>query len=309
MKRIFRARVCLSFFALLAACSGGEHVAPPISSASNAAQSPWLAIARGQVDVEGGLVRVTAIRDGMISAVAAQAGDNVQAGQVLAQLDPRAAQIDVAGAKAQTEQARAQLAELEVKLREAQQRAPRLAAAAKAGAATGDAADEARNVVAALRAQGNAAQAALDAARQRTAAAKFDLDARSLLAPVAGTVVRRDAQVGQTVSAASGTPLFELLPDRPRIVRAQLDADDADKIALGMRAQVVRDSGDGPTYTAKVLRVGEVLGTATLSEDPLQRVASREVDCVLQLEPSSDPAKPPPLRIGQRVLVRFPQTP
>ncbi|MEO7148581.1 MAG: secretion protein HlyD, partial [Rhodanobacteraceae bacterium] len=78
--------------------------------------------------------------------------------------------------------------------------------------------------------------------------------------------------------------------------------------APGMRAQIVRDSGDGPVYGAKVLRVGEVLSSATLSEDPLQRAASREVDCVLQLESSSDSAaKLPPLRIGQRVLVRFPR--
>jgi len=306
--RAFAHLALIASLAALASCSNGEHAATSGAPTSNAAQSPWLAIARGQVDVEGGLVRVTVIRNGVVSAVEAQQGDKVQAGQVLAQLDPRAAQIDVAGAKAQIEQARAQLAELEVKLREAQQRAPRLAAAAKAGAATGDAADEARNAVAALRAQRDAAQAALDAARQRTAAAKFDLDACSLRAPVAGTVVRRGAQIGQTVSATSGAPLFELLPDRPRIVRAQLDADDADKIAPGMTAQVMRDSGDGPTYVAKVLRVGEVLGTATLSEDPLQRAASREVDCVLQLEPSNDSsAKVSQLRMSQRVLVRVPR--
>lgn len=250
-------------------------------------------------------MRVSATRDGVISAVAAKEGDAVRAGQVLAQLDPRVAQLDVASVQAQAEQARAQLAELDVKLREAQQRAPRLAAAAKAGAASGDAADEARNAVAALRAQRDAAQAALDAARQRVAAAKFDLDARSLRAPVAGVVVRRNAQIGQAVSASSGTPLFELLPDRPRIVRAELDANDADKIAPGMTAQVVRDTGEGPVYAAQVLRLGQVLGPAVLSEDPLQRAVAREVDCVLQLAPP--PAGAASLRIGQRVLVRFPR--
>ncbi|MEO6968080.1 MAG: HlyD family efflux transporter periplasmic adaptor subunit [Rhodanobacteraceae bacterium] len=306
--RAFAHLALAAFLTALAACTGGEQAASPAAPASNAAQSPWLAIARGQVDVEGGLVRVGVTRDGVISSVEVQQGDRVEAGQMLAQLDPRAARIDMAGQQAQAEEARAQLAEIDVKLREAKRRAPRLAAAARAGAATGDAADEARNAVAALQAQRDAAQAALDAARQRVGAARFDLDARSLRAPVAGTVARRDAQIGQTVSASSGTPLFELLPDRPRIVRAQLDADDADKIASGMRAQIVRDSGAGPTYMAKVLRVGEVLGSATLSEDPLQRAASREVDCVLLLEPSNDSGTSmSKLRIGQRVLVRFPR--
>lgn len=283
----------------LAACSGGES-APP----NTAAQSQYLAIARGRVDVEGGLVRVIAPRDGVLSAVDVQEGDQVKAGQVLAQLDARGAQLELAGMKAQAEQARAQLAELEVKLREAQRRAPRLAQAAKAGAASGDAADEARNEAAVLRAQRDAAKAALDLAQQRVAQAQFEVAARTLRAPVAGTVVRRDAQVGQNVSAQSATPLFEILPDRPRIVRAELDADDADKVHPGMDAQVVRETGQGPAYTAKVLRVGEVLGPASLSDDPLTRAASREVDCVLRLEPVADQ---PELRIGERVLVRFPR--
>ena len=294
--------VVASLLALSACSDDGSSGAT--NAASSAAQSPYLAIARGRVDVEGGLVRVAAQRDGVISAVSVQQGDAVRAGQVLAQLDPRGARIELAGAQAQAAQARAQLAELEVKLREARQRAPRVAAAAKAGAASGDAADEARDAAASLAAQRDAAKAALDAARQRVAAAQFELDLRNLRAPVAGRVVERAAQAGQAVSAQAGASLFVILPDRPRIVRAELDADDADRILPGAAAQVLRDSGDGPVYAAKVLRVGEVLGPATLSDDPLARAAAREVECVLQLEA---PGSASPLRIGQRVLVRFPR--
>lgn len=288
----------------LAACSHGQQQDSSAGAAAPAAQSRYVAIARGRVDVEGGLARVVAQRDGVISAVDAQQGDEVKAGQVLAQLDPRAARVELDGAKAQVEQARAQLAQLQVKLNEARQRAPRIAEAAKAGAASGDAADEARNEVASLQAQADAAKAALDAANQHVAAAQLDVDARSLRAPVAGRVVQRDAQIGQAVSAQAGTALFVILPDRPRIVRAEVDADDADKVKPGMRAQVVRDTGEGPVYAARVLRVGEILGPSTLADDPLARATSREVECVLQLEPAGSA---PPLRIGQRVLVRFPR--
>lgn len=301
--------VLVTAMSALAACSGDNQPPAHNDASTTAAQSPYLAIARGRVDVEGGLVRVLAQRDGVISAVNAQTGGDVQQGQILAQLDPRAAQIELAGMQAQAEQARAQLAELQVKLHEAQRRAPRIEAAAKAGAATGDSADEARNEAAGFKAQRDAAQAALDAARQRVKAAQFEIDARSLRAPIAGRVVLRAAQIGQNVSTQAGMTLFEILPDRPRIVRAELDADDADAIKSGMSAQVVRDSGEGAAYRAKVLRVGEVLGPATLSDDPLARAASREVECVLQLQPSQDSAGHPlpPLRIGQRVLVRFPR--
>lgn len=301
MNALVRTLAIFLMFAL-AACSGGKP--DTTANAPTAAPSQYLAIARGRVDVEGGLARVVAQRDGVVVAVNVQQGDGVKAGEVLAQLDPRAAQIELDGARAQVEQARAQLVQLQLKLKEAQRRAPRIAEAAKAGAASGDAADEARNEAASLQAQADAAKAALDAARQHMDAAQLDLDARALRAPVAGRVTQRDAQIGQAVSAQSGAALFTILPNRPRIVRAEVDADDADKIKAGMKAQVVRDTGEGPEYPARVLRVGEVIGASTLTEDPLARATSREVECVLELEPGSAP----PLRIGQRVLVRFPRS-
>ncbi len=299
-----RASSCMVILMLaLAGCSGQ---APPSANGASpgAVHSPYLAIARGRVDVEGGLVRVTALRDGVLSAVDAQEGDEVKAGQALAQLDARGAQLELAGMKAQLDAARAQLAELDVKLRAARQRAFRLGAAARAGAASGDAADEARTAVASLQAQRDAAKAELALTQQHVAQAQFEVDARTLRAPVAGRVVRRTAQIGQAVSTQSPEPLFEILPERPRIVRAELDADDADKIRTGLEAQVIRENGEGAIYLAKVMRVGEVLGPDSLSDDPLTRAAAREVDCVLRLQPA---ANQPPLRIGERVLVRFPR--
>lgn len=297
--------VCIGFLiggsAALAGCSG---TTPSAGATSSSTQSPYFAIARGRVDVQGGLARVVAQRDGVITAVDAQQGDQVKVGQELVQLDPRAAQIELQSGNAQVDQARAQLAQLQVKLEVARRRAPRIAEAAQAGAATGDAADDARNAVASLQAQVAAAKAAVDIAQQQVAAAQLDLAARSLRAPVSGRVVQRDAQIGQAVSAQAGSALFVILPDRPRIVRAELDADDADRIKPGMSAQVVRDTGQGTPHLAKVLRVGEVLGASTLNDDPLARAASREVECVLQLEPPT--GSEPAFRIGQRVLVRFP---
>jgi RND family efflux transporter MFP subunit len=286
----------------LGACSSGS---PPAASAD--AQSQWLTVARGKVDVEGGMVLVAARADGVVDSIAAKQGDTVKAGQVLARLDPRAATIAVAAAQADVEQAKAQGDELQVSLKQAEQRAPRIAAAAKAGAATGEAAGQARDEVASLKARNAAARAALDAARQKLAAAKLQLDASTLRAPVAGTIVTRQVAIGQSVSAASGQPLFELLPDRPHVVHAQIDVDAAGAIHPGMQAEVVRDSGSGPVYQATVQWVGQVLQPAGLTQDPLQRALANDVDCTLEL--ATPKAGQAPLRIGQRVLVRFPRDP
>lgn len=301
MKSVQRASVVLALMAFaLGGCSSGNDAAAPA-----APPSQWLAVARGKVAVEGGMVLVAARSDGVVESVAAKPGDAVQAHQVLAALDPRAARIAQATAQAGVAQAKAQLAGLQVSLKQAEQRAPRIVAAANAGAATGEAADQARDTVAGLEAKRAAAQAELDAAQQKLAAAKLDLDSTTLRAPVAGSVVARHVAVGQSVSAASGQPLFELLPDRPHIVQAQIDVDAAGAIHAGMHAEVVRDSGSGPVYDATVTWVGQVLQPAGLTQDPLERALANDVDCTLELAPAK--AGQAPLRIGQRVLVRFPK--
>ncbi|TAN03643.1 MAG: HlyD family efflux transporter periplasmic adaptor subunit [Rhodanobacteraceae bacterium] len=284
----------------LGACSShGDPAAPA------ATQSQWLAVARGKVAVEGGLVLVAARADGVVETVAVRQGDTVKQGQVLATLDARAAKIQVATARANVQQMQAQLDELQIALKQADQRAPRIAAAAKVGAATGEAAEQASDAVATLRAKQKAAQAALDGAKQQLASAQLNLDATTLRAPVAGAIVERRATVGQTVAAASGQPLFELLPDRPHVIHAQLDVDAAGAIHAGMHAEVVRDSGAGPIYQATVQWVGQVLQPAGLTQDPLQRALANDVDCTLEL--AAPKQGEPPLRIGQRVLVRFPR--
>lgn len=301
MKPVQCAGVAFALMAFaLAACSSSQG-----DSTAAATPSQWLAVARGKVAVEGGMVLVAARTDGVVESVRVKQGDVVQAHQVLATLDPRAAKIAQATAQAGVAQARAQLAELQVSLKQAEQRAPRITAAAKAGAATGEAAEQARDAVSGLKAKQAAAQAELDAALQKLAAAKLDLDSTTLRAPVAGSVVARHVAIGQSVSAASGQPLFELLPDRPHIVQAQLDVDAAGAIHAGMHAEVVRDSGSGPVYDATVTWVGQVLQPAGLTQDPLERALANDVDCTLELAPPTQGVEP--LRIGQRVLVRFPK--
>lgn len=295
----WRARVLLpavvgAAAAVLCACAKEER-AP---AANEAPASAWLAMARGQVDVEGGLVAIAASRDGRIDAVNVEDGDTVKQGDVLATLDPRQARITLSIAQANLAQARAQVDVLKAKLAPATQLAKRAGEAAAAGAASGQSADEATTNLAVLKSEIGAGEAAVAVAREHVDEAQAELDALTLHAPVAGRIVRRSAYVGDVVSAQAATALFELLPDRPRIVRAELNESYVDLVKPGMQAEVVRESGIGKAVPAEVLRVGEVFGPSRLTDDPIERAGVHDVDCVLRLSGGD-------FRIGQRVLVRF----
>ncbi|MEO7431815.1 MAG: HlyD family efflux transporter periplasmic adaptor subunit [Dokdonella sp.] len=278
----------------LAACSK----ATPEPALSGAAATPWLAMARGQVDVEGGLVRVVAARDGRVASVAVEDGDALKAGDVLAMLDDRQARIGVGIAEASVAQAQAQVDVLKARLHPASVQAGRIAEAAGAGAATGQSSDDASAALAVLKAEIRAGEANVKLASEHVSAAKADLDAQSIRAPAAGRIVRRSVHVGDVVSVQLASELFQLLPERPRIVRAELNEAYVDLVKPGMQAEVVRDSDQGTPVMARVLRVGEVFGPSRLTDDPVERAGAHDVECVLQLDNS-------PFRIGQRVLVRF----
>lgn len=280
---------------LLAACSrSGEQPAAP------AAQASYVAVARGRVDIEGGLLALAMPREGVLASVAVHEGETVKQGQLLAALDTRPAQLAVDAAQAQLEQAQAQLKLNGIKQDAAKQRAQRLAAAAAAGAGDGQSADDAREVSQQLDAEHDANQAAADMAAQKLAEAKYELAQRSLRAPFDAVVVHVAAQPGASVSPGSGA-LFTLLPDKPRIVRAELNESFVAAVHPGMRAEVVsNDDAENGHWAAHVLRIGQVYGPATLENDPQIRANARTVECVLAFDQPEQQ-----LRIGQRVIVRF----
>ena len=171
-------------------------------------------------------------------------GDHVRQGQLLAALDTEPAALAVDAAQAQREQAQAQLKLLAIKQAAAKQRARRLAAAVAAGAGDGQSADDAREAAAQLDAEQQAARAAPDMASQKLDEARYELKQRSLFAPFDAEVVQVSAQPGASVSPSSGA-LFTLLPQKPRIVRAELNESFVGMIQPGMHAEVVADNDAG----------------------------------------------------------------
>ena len=280
---------------VLAACShsNADHAPAPPAPAQ-----AYVAIARGQVDVEGGLIRITAPRDGRIAELHGEPGTSIKAGDVLAKLDAHQAELNAGVAQAEVDQAQAHASALRTKVAGLKTRAERGAEAAQAGAATQQAADDARQALAELNADIGEADAAVEAARQKFKQARHEIDMLTLRAPVDARVVARTVHPADVVSVQSNAALFTLLPDAPRIVRAELNEAFIARIAVGMSADVTAEDSSDKVYKATVLRIGDVFGPSKLTEEAQEASDTRDVECILRLDGDT-------LRVGQRVQVRF----
>lgn len=280
----------------LSGCSGPrlpQHDAPD-------AAAKFVAIARGEVTVQGGLLSVVSPVDGTVDRVDVHEGEHVHAGQVLASLEETAAQSTLDQAKARLQGATARETLLALQQKTAQQMAHREIQAAKAGAGAGQAADTAAARVAELGARRQAALADIAVARAQLRSARHLLELHSIRTPVDASVERLETRPGASVRAHSGE-LVLLVPDQSPIVRAELNVTYAGKIHAGMAASIIPEDGaDNQAWPAHVVRVGRVLRTSQLAEDPAARATERSVQCVLAFDTPSH------LRIGRRVLVRFP---
>ncbi len=284
----------------LGACTRQHAGSQPGAASEAASPSPAFIVARGRIDVEGGPLSLGLSVDGLVDHVAVAEGDHVRRGQLLISTDPTPSHLDQTLAQAHLSQARAQVALLQSRLSAARLHATRLVAAARQDAGDGQSADDARQATSEAAAELDNARAAVQVAQVDLQRAAYQGRQHELRAPVDGDVLRVTAWPGMRVSAQAGT-LVTLLPAGARIVRAEVAQEFIDTIRPGQQAQIMSDDGRQTSLgAAHVLRIGPVFGQTTLQEDPTQHINERSVECVLAFAVAS------PLRVGQRVLVRFP---
>lgn len=279
--------------ALLSGCSQEpERLAAPTAA------SAYLASAKGRIDIEGGLVRLAAQREGVIERVLVEEGDRVVRGQLLAVLGEAPSQRLLDVARAETVQARSQVLPLRLRLASAERELRRLTPLLD-DSVSGQEQDAARDQVALFEAELAAALTAVRLSERREQVAMEEIEQRRVRAPMAGTIVRRSARPGDGVSIATVTPLFLFAPEAPFIVRADVEERWLKQLRVGQAAQVELEAEAGKSLPAKVLRIAPVVGQRPQGDDPAERQDVRVAEVVLALGVGS-------LRIGQRVIVRFP---
>ena len=291
------AALCVAALLILVACSD-EASTERNTAAASAPASAYVASAKGRIDIEGGLIRLAAQREGVIDKVLVEEGDTVQRNQVLAVLVDEQARRSASLARAEQAQSQAALPAIEVRIATALREANRLAPLAADQTVAAQDFDNARDQVLAARAEQAAALAAVRTAAERVKQADYEIEQRIVRAPLAGKIVRRQARPGDGVSISTVTPLFQFAPDGPRIVRAELEERFVPMVRVGQTAQVALEADESRQYTAKVLRLGHVVGQPSPSDDPTVRRDISVVECVLSIEASD-------VLIGQRVIVRF----
>jgi HlyD family secretion protein len=269
------------------------------ASAKEAKSSPYVAIANGKADVEGGIIQVAARTSGVIREVLVQEGDDVVKGQVLARLEDDEPRLTAASASAALQQARAQVELLKVQLTTAQREEARLQKLAATNFAAPQAVDKAHDAVRQAQAALDAQYAAIATAQAKLGEAEYNRELTVIRAPADGRIVRRYANPGAGASTLNVSNMFDLEPRADRIVRAEIAEGALPFVAVGQSVQLAPEADPTKSYTGRVLRRAAVFGARKLqSDDPNEKTDDRVVEVVVSTPDA-------PFLIGQRVLVKF----
>lgn len=249
----------LAVLALLAACSDEPAPMPQGPSAMKVqVLKTEQAKTTARFELAGRIVArepvlIHAVHDGLrVERVFVDAGQAVDAGQPLVQLDARGLRVELQQARqarqralAQQAAAQAQAAQAESRLRSAEDEARRYAGVATSGAVSEMDVRTRRSALEQAQAEREAAVQALAVAQAELAAAEAALrlagerESDGLLrAPVAGVVSERRVEVGTVVDAAAG-PLFRLARAGDREFEALVDSSRLAGLRAGEAVEVL----------------------------------------------------------------------
>lgn len=219
--------------------------------------------------------------------------ENVQAGQVLVELDPSDARLTLLQARAELARANADVSRSRLDL-------SRRRALAPGGAVSADELSTAQNSY-------STAIAAQAAAQARVQAAQLDVTRMTIRSPISGVVSHKDVDVGQRVEA--GKPLMVIAPITDAYVDANFKEVQLTHVAIGQPVTLHADLyGNDVTYHGTVAGLSGGTGAA-FSLIPAQNASGNWIKVVqrvpvrVHLDPRELQAHP--LRVGMSMNAKI----
>jgi HlyD family secretion protein len=122
-------------------------------------------------------------------------------------------------------------------------------------------------------------------AETRVKTAEANLAKTVVKAPIAGVILRKRLHDGETISPDNLKGIVTIADVSALRVRVDLDETDVAKIKIGQSAYVVADAFGEQKFTAKVIKIGQVLGRKNVrTERPTEKVDTKILEVLLELE-------------------------
>ncbi len=228
------------------------------------------------VSASGTLAAVVTVQvgsqiSGLVKEILVDFNSEVRQGQLIARLDPatfearlKQAEADLALARASVKTQQASVMKSRASLANTEKDLTRQRALSKEGYAAAATLEKSQSAYDTARAELGMAQAQVENAEAMVMkqeavvnAARIDLDRTYIRAPVDGTVISRDVDVGQTVAATMSAPvLFKIAQDLHKMqVEVRVDEADVGRIREGQRASFTVDSFQGRTFIGSVSQI------------------------------------------------------
>jgi HlyD family secretion protein len=192
---------------------------------------------------------------GVIQSLDCQTGTQVAAGQICAKIDPRPYQTIVDQTSAKLGALEAQLEKDKSTLASEKKHVERLETLAKRRKVSRKGLAKARSSLEQAQAEVTRGEAEITELEAALRSAETDLGQTDVVSPLAGTIVSRDVELGETVTATS-PPLFVIATDLSVIrIDATIDAKESYDIRPGTRVMFTVETIPNQTFTGMVTKI------------------------------------------------------
>ncbi|AIB37372.1 MULTISPECIES: efflux RND transporter periplasmic adaptor subunit [Pseudomonas] len=201
-------------------------------------------------------VDVGAQASGQIRKIHVEAGDQVEEGQLLVEIDPSTQKAKLDASRYAIENLKAQLQEQKAQHELARQKYQRQQRLTAANATREEDVQTAKAELSATQARVDMFQAQILQAQASLRSDEAELGYTRIYAPMTGTVVAVDARVGQTLNAQQQTPLIlRIAKLSPMTVWAEVSEADIGHVKPGMTAYFTTLSGGNRRWTSTVRQI------------------------------------------------------